>query len=67
MPLDTRPLKEYLTAHKRKKVTHPDGYDTVKVLEVTRTGWTFRRSDETIQSLQFSTMTKSQIDNVLAP
>jgi hypothetical protein len=67
MTIDTRLLKEYLTANKRKQVFSPIlSGEKVRVLSVTRTGWTFS-DKKAVHSLAFAAMTQEQVNNVLAP
>lgn len=63
---DTRSLKDFLQSNTRKLVPSPhvEG-DTVRVLKVTRTGWSYQ-SNAGVKDIEFSKMTKDQISKVIS-
>ena len=63
---DTRSLKDFLQANTRKLVPSPTSpTETVKVLKVTRTGWTYQ-SDKGVENMEFRKMKTDQISKVIS-
>lgn len=60
-------FKAFLKRSKRKKVPSPyEGDEPVKVLAVTREGWSFRSKTKGVCGMRFDSIFEEEIDRVLS-